>query len=303
MVNFWKIAPGDNAFLWDECREQECITINWMNQTDFSQFETKEDLRNAMIEAGDSGRGADSIWAFVHGIQRGDTVVANKGNHQVVGVGVVGSEYLPPKDEKNPRKEEEQHCHARKVEWRIVDRIDLPNEFFGHIPPTVLKLESDQCDKIKRAYLKKYPQLKETLDELFDEQDSQEGATMKTLLEQFRQAVGDAKYKDVLEQVGSATLDKVDEESLQAYIKETDWNQLYVYMRISGAMCGFFIVPFWNAKGQAIAWFPNNFQFVESPRDGNMKVRVAVLGLNLLHPLQKVKDDAANQLRRWLSES
>lgn len=113
-------------------------------------------------------------------------------------------------------------------------------------------------------------------------------------------AVGDAKYKDVLEQDGSATLDKVDEESLQAYIKEIDWNQLYVYMRISGATCGFFIVPFWNMAGPPMILL-KDFQFVIPPCEGN--VRVAVLGLNLLHPLQKVKEEAANQLRDWLSET
>jgi hypothetical protein len=116
-------------------------------------------------------------------------------------------------------------------------------------------------------------------------------------------AVGDAKYKKVLERVDdTAALESV-EKVLKLGILSSDWNQLYVYMRISGAMCGFFIVPFWNVAGPPIAWLPNNFQFVKSPRDGNMKVRVAVLGLNLLHPLQKVKKDAANQLRDWLSES
>lgn len=110
----------------------------------------------------------------------------------------------------------------------------------------------------------------------------------------------DAKYKDVLERVDSAALESVDE-VLKVGIQSSDWNQLYVYIRISEATCGFFIVPFWDAKGTPIAW-RDNFQFVKSPRDGNAKVRVAVLGLNLLHPLQKVKEEAANQLRDWLSE-
>ena len=113
-------------------------------------------------------------------------------------------------------------------------------------------------------------------------------------------AVGDAKYKDVLERVDSAALESV-EEVLKLGILSSDWNQLYVYMRISGATSGFFIVPFWNVAGPPTAWL-DGFQFVVSPREGNKKVRVAVLGLNLLHPLQKVKDEAANQLGRWLSE-
>ncbi len=114
-------------------------------------------------------------------------------------------------------------------------------------------------------------------------------------------AVGDAKYKDVLERAGSATLGAVDEESIdRVYIQPSDWNQLYVYMRISGATRGCFIVPFWNAEGRSIAWL-QDFKFVTPPCDGN--VRLAVLGLNLLQPLQKVKDEAADRLRGWLLES
>lgn len=112
-------------------------------------------------------------------------------------------------------------------------------------------------------------------------------------------AVGDAKYKKVLERVNSAALERV-EEVLKLGILSSDWNQLYVYMRISGATCGFFIVPFWNMTGQPMILL-KDFQFVIPPCEGN--VRVAVLGLNLLHPLQKVKEEAANQLRDWLSET
>jgi hypothetical protein len=117
-------------------------------------------------------------------------------------------------------------------------------------------------------------------------------------------AIGDAKYKRVLECAGDAALDSGEEVIRRICIQEDDWNQLYVYMRITGATCGFFIVPFWNAEGQFIAWRDERqFQFDKSPCDGSANVRLAVLALNLLRPLKEVKRAAAEQLRNWLSAS
>lgn len=111
-------------------------------------------------------------------------------------------------------------------------------------------------------------------------------------------AVGDAKYKDVLDHAGNETLDSGEKAS--AHIQETDWNQLYVYMRLAKASCGFFIVPFWNVAGPTTVFLKDDFHFVEPPCDS--KIRLAVLGLNLLQPLRNVKEEAADRLREWLSE-
>ncbi len=111
-------------------------------------------------------------------------------------------------------------------------------------------------------------------------------------------AVGDAKYKDVLEQAKVSELESVDG-VLKVGIQPSDWNQLYVYMRIAGAKCGFFIVPFWDANGE-FSILRDKFKFSTPPCGDN--VRIAVLGLNLLRPLRDVKQDAADRLKSWLSE-
>jgi hypothetical protein len=111
-------------------------------------------------------------------------------------------------------------------------------------------------------------------------------------------AVGDAKYKEVLERARDDELD-TGKGVLQACIQAADWNQLYVYMRTKKAPCGFFVVPFWKADGQHIEWL-EHFEFAVPPCDAN--VRVAVLALNLLRPLKDVKHVAAERLRKWLSE-
>lgn len=111
-------------------------------------------------------------------------------------------------------------------------------------------------------------------------------------------AVGDAKYKDVLERAANKPLGTA-KEVLEVGIQPADWNQLYVYMRMKGASFGFFVVPFWNAVGDPFEWL-DDFQFAKNPCDGT--VRVAVLALNLLKPLKTVKQAAATRLCAWLSE-
>ncbi len=110
-------------------------------------------------------------------------------------------------------------------------------------------------------------------------------------------AVGDAKYKDVLERSAGVGLES-GEEAVRVGIQPTDWNQLYVYMRLTGARCGFFVVPFWDIDGQPCELL-EPFSFAVPPCDGN--VRVAILGLNLLQPLRGVRQAAADRFRAWLS--
>src|SRR5579884_1291627 len=114
-------------------------------------------------------------------------------------------------------------------------------------------------------------------------------------------AVGDAKYKKVLEDAEGAALASGEEVLRRVSIQDDDWNQLYVYMRITGATCGFVVVPFWNLNGPKYEWFPDRFHFHKSPCDSN--VHLAVLALNLLQPLTEVKREAAKQLRSWLASS
>jgi hypothetical protein len=112
-------------------------------------------------------------------------------------------------------------------------------------------------------------------------------------------AVGDTKYKDVLERAVDRPL-RTAQEALDVGIQPADWNQLYVYMRIRGAASGFFIVPIWNVDGKPAEWL-DDFRFAISPCDG--PVRLAILALNLLRPLKDVKHDAERWLREWLDQS
>jgi 5-methylcytosine-specific restriction protein B len=190
MSNVWKIAPGDKARVWEETREQRCITINWANQRDLSRL-SKKGLAELV-----GPKSVKQVWEFVREIQPGDIVVANKGASEAVGIGVVESAYLPPNSDRNPRKNAQEHRHCRIVDWQVNLPVELENGIFGggSVPRTVIRLNTEQCQKVKDAYLKLDPSLKETLDRLLpsgdvDSQSFQVEENMKALLQQLKQII------------------------------------------------------------------------------------------------------------------
>jgi hypothetical protein len=166
MITGWKIAPGEHATVWEECHQRRCITINWLNQTDLARFRSKQDIKGALLKAKEGkGRSANSIWQFARDVRQGHVVVANNGLSRVVGIGLVTSGYLPPDDPHNPNRKQEDHRHARLIDWLIDKPIDFHKKLF--VQDTVQRLEPKQYGLIRRTYLKEYPALPPTLDELF----------------------------------------------------------------------------------------------------------------------------------------
>jgi len=123
---------------------------------------------------------------FTREVKPFDIVVANQGRAAVVGIGIIKSEYLPPRSRKNP-SQSKLLPHARLVDWVIKQPIDLKPYFFGM--PTVHGLNAEKVDEIRHAYVTKYPRLKTTLTNLFasvdfDEPDDLETAALRASAEE-----------------------------------------------------------------------------------------------------------------------
>ena len=165
MAQVWKIAPGEHADHWDMCRERDCILIGWRALRDYRKFKSEKAILRALGGGpGDGSGAAQSIWRFTNEVKPFDIVVANQGRAAVVGIGIIKSDYLPPRSPKNP-SQSKWLPHARLVEWVIKQPIDLEPYFFGM--PTVHALNAEKVDEIRRAYVTKYPKLKRTLANLF----------------------------------------------------------------------------------------------------------------------------------------
>jgi 5-methylcytosine-specific restriction protein B len=163
MPQIWRVAPGRRGEWWNECRENGCIVIGWNEaakealqkalQNDFSQL-SKDELKDLFkqVYRGKSGSGGWSqVWRFVHEIQPGDIIVAKRGTEEILGIGIVTSDCIPPKDSAHPFASDENHelhyTHARKVDWRITESVRVDFNLGGQ---TVVR--ENRWDDIKEAY-------------------------------------------------------------------------------------------------------------------------------------------------------
>lgn len=97
-VHYWIYSPGDSAIKWEEFYRQNIMGIGWSEIGDLTQYESKDDMKAAMKEKIDPSKpyknAAHATWQFVHDLKPGDIVFVKKGMHQLVGRGVVTSDYF-----------------------------------------------------------------------------------------------------------------------------------------------------------------------------------------------------------------
>lgn len=158
-IQYWKIAPGENAMFWEDCREKGVIGIGWCRLGDLKQYENLEDLKRAYKETSDLDeyknpeiaikRECKKIWNFYKKIKKDDIIVANKGISKIVGIGVVIGDYYFDKD-KIPKdyKSNNKICYFRDVKWISTTDKDKGYDISGKIKQnwqhTVVLLDRDR---------------------------------------------------------------------------------------------------------------------------------------------------------------
>jgi len=152
----WKIAPGERGRYWDICRDHNFIGMHWPVDVDFREFSSHEDVNRRLEEVTGKKTNDYNTLRFLKEVGVGHVVVANRGQNGVLGIGLVGSDYIPPHDESNPSPDAELR-HSRSVDWLVTKPVELPEKFFGQYPHTVTPLDMTQWNQIKQTYLDSYP--------------------------------------------------------------------------------------------------------------------------------------------------
>jgi 5-methylcytosine-specific restriction protein B len=142
-VRHWKIAPGENAWQWNECLEQGFIGIGWDELGDISVLsrEAFNARRDELIAAHPDWKkaGVNQVWAFYQ-IKVGDRIVANRGTREVIGIGTVRGNYYYQADA-------EKYKHRLPVEW---DDTTLRSVYKPSWVKTLISLNSDEFRVILR---------------------------------------------------------------------------------------------------------------------------------------------------------
>lgn len=94
---YWLYAPGEGSCMWDEFYESGIMAIGWGEIGDLSTFPNKEAMKEKMKEVYDKNlsykNSAHATWQFVNEMKIGDIIFVKKGMHEIIGKGIVMSDY------------------------------------------------------------------------------------------------------------------------------------------------------------------------------------------------------------------
>ena len=114
-VHYWIYSPGEGASMWNEFYNAGIMAIGWGEIGDLKNFKTKGDIKIKMKETFGSNlsytHAAHATWQFANEMKIGDVIFVKNGTQQLVGRGVVTSDY-----EFDPNRKDE-YGNIRKVNW------------------------------------------------------------------------------------------------------------------------------------------------------------------------------------------
>ena len=114
-VHYWIYAPGENSCMWEEFYSEGIMAIGWGEIGDLNKFDYIAAMASKMKETFDASlsykNAAHATWQFVNDMKIGDIVFVKKGMHQLVGRGVVSSDYEYDADRND------KYGNIRKVNW------------------------------------------------------------------------------------------------------------------------------------------------------------------------------------------
>ena len=113
-TRYWIYAPGQDAGEWEEFYQDGIMALSWDEIGDLRVYKSKAEIRRKLKEelGGDTSyrNSAHALWQFVHEMKPGDIVFAKKGRTEVLGKGIVESEYFFDEDGG-------EYPNIRKVKW------------------------------------------------------------------------------------------------------------------------------------------------------------------------------------------
>lgn len=96
-VHYWIYSPGEGSYLWEKFYEEGIMAIGKGAIGDLSKFTSKSAMKEKMKETYEQDKSymnaAHATWQFVHEMSPGDVIYVKKGRNELIGRGVVTSDY------------------------------------------------------------------------------------------------------------------------------------------------------------------------------------------------------------------
>ena len=113
-TRYWLYTPGEGSGMWDKFYSDGIMAIGWGEIGDLRAFASKKAMKQKMKDTYDPTltymNAAHATWQFANEIKVGDVVFVKKGRTQIIGRGVVTSEY-------EYLESDSSYPHRRSVNW------------------------------------------------------------------------------------------------------------------------------------------------------------------------------------------
>ena len=128
-VRYWAIALGEGARLWEQCYQEGSVAVGWDELGNYQKYQTRKDFAEAISKYRNDGtipnNDSNACYQFAHVMKPGDYVLSKKGRRELLGVGVIESDYIF-----DPSRSEYQSLRKvrwlKKGSWRIEDSPTFP---------------------------------------------------------------------------------------------------------------------------------------------------------------------------------
>jgi hypothetical protein len=115
-IKYWLYSPGSGADHWNEFYNSDIMAIGYDKLGNLENYQSKEEIRNALINSnGGEGNPMNKVVAnfdFYKNMQIGDVIIVKKGVSNLLGYGIVTSDYFFDNNRTNYKS-------CRKVDWKL----------------------------------------------------------------------------------------------------------------------------------------------------------------------------------------
>lgn len=160
-IHYWVFQPGDITSKWEECYKDGKMLLGWNEIGNIRQYSSKEEIRSELRknnnDTNSHKNSVNSLWQFAYEMKPGDVVFVINGSSEVVGRGVVTSDY------KFDENRMDDYSNFRNVNWKNKGKWMLENESLASKTLTDITVYTDLV-KILKSF--------------FDEDDAEDKTTL-----------------------------------------------------------------------------------------------------------------------------
>jgi 5-methylcytosine-specific restriction protein B len=140
---YWLFSPGENAGKWDEFYNLSIMGLGWDELGDLNKLGDLNDITKAVQQTyqtdSKSYNNALANFEFRDVIMEGDIIIAKKGRGELLGYGIVKSQYIYD-DSRTEYK------HIRKVDWKLKGNWKVDFSLVLKTLTNITKYSSDHLD-------------------------------------------------------------------------------------------------------------------------------------------------------------